>query len=542
MKKLLALLLALALTVSMLTVGTFATDADPNPAIVSIVPINDRQFKVAMSEEIYIGQDSFALFLAKEGVVADLTPGSSRFGGHMVPFETWATEFTWTIDGALGVTATEVISRRAEGYQVYFGMNGGLKDKGMDPTRAKDRDEYGFLPTSGLTNTTHSIHAIEVTESFKSLSVRSIKMISDERLVIEFTEPLAECSAAVLLGVRTQDGRAFYYSADTSITLDNHVVMAKEVKDGKLECWLVDAKEGMPSEDARNITKIIAAIEKEFPGHTVGIEFLEENNADINNNGVLEQVKSVNGALLGGTSNRSGRDNVVAGVSLATVGDTVCYSVAEALEKAEAGDEIKLLANVTVSDSLLVVDADVTLDLNGHTLRANNVMAFGDIIDSTDGEGKLVAAENARVILNTENTAMPLYDTDGYRFFTYTLASAGTVAQADAVKFGVQLTFTNTDAYALLAQDANAKIEMGLLVTKDEKVTDLTFTFSRATLSKYEEAWKNRTDLTKTPTMVLTVSGLNGISAITCTPGIYHDTTTVCQVGAPLTYPQVVTE
>ena len=204
------------------------------------------------------------------------------------------------------------------------------------------------------------------------------------------------------------------------------------------------------------------------------------------------------------------------------------------------GQTIVLNDDVTVKDTLFVLDAGVVLDLNGHELSVNNVLAFGDIIDSTEGIGKLVRNQNARVILNAENSAMPLYDTNGYRFFTYTLASAGPKnGTTDSVQFGVQLTFANTDAYALLATDAATTVEMDLTVTKGDNVTDLVFTFKQGTLEQYNDSWNNRTDLTKTPTLVLTVSGIEGVDSISCTPGIYQATTTVYQIGSTLTYPEI---
>ena len=178
--------------------------------------------------------------------------------------------------------------------------------------------------------------------------------------------------------------------------------------------------------------------------------------------------------------------------------------------------------------------------INGNVLAFKFVLNFGDIIYSTEGTGKLVPAQNARVILNTENLAMPLYDTNGYRFFTYTLASAGPKnGTTDSVQFGVQLTFANTDAYALLATDAATTVEMDLTVTKGDNVTDLVFTFKHGTLEQYNDSWNNRTDLTKTPTLVLTVSGIEGVDSISCTPGIYQATTTVYQIGSTLTYPEI---
>lgn len=193
-----------------------------------------------------------------------------------------------------------------------------------------------------------------------------------------------------------------------------------------------------------------------------------------------------------------------------------------------------------------MVPAGVTLDLNGHALETNILMSFGYVIDGTDGEGKLVTSNTASSVVHIQpnNPDMPLYDTDGYRFFTYTLTGAGPKdGTANSVKFGAQLTFENTDAYALMANGGGAVLDMKLAVTVGEKVTNLTYTFSSSVLKKYQGAWTNPDrDTTKTPTLVLSVSGIAGISKISCTPHMYSTTTFASQTGSELIYQVSVAE
>lgn len=213
----------------------------------------------------------------------------------------------------------------------------------------------------------------------------------------------------------------------------------------------------------------------------------------------------------------------------------------EQLEKAKDGDTVTLFADEKITEKVLVLPAGVTLDLNGHVLTVANLMSFGDIIDSTQGAGKVTLTQDSRMILNPNNSALPLYDADGYRFFAYELTAAGPKMRTqDAVSFGVQLIFTNNKAYELLTLDDDIAVKMTLSVMREAKETEFVFTFDRSTLSAYEAAWKDRTDLTKIPTLVLTVSGIEDVQTISCTPSIAHAAATVQQRGTVLTYSNLI--
>lgn len=538
------MLLALSLMVSMLAIGAVATD-DANPTITSAVAINDTQFKITTSEPVTVkNTGTFALFLAKNGVVDNLNERSNaqyketgtRYGGTMSPANTATTEFTWTIN--TGVNATDAIENAiAAGYEVYFGLNGNASTGMIDVSRAVDSEGKGFVPNLDDNHATHGIYGVKV-DAYKPNTITSVKLINNTQIEIEFAAPVTACTDSLFLCLLDKNG--VIQNSDADSDLDNHTSMDFEITDGKLVCELRSDHPGM-SEDGKNITKFIALAEAKYPNYVAGIAFLEPTNAEINNSGLMENITDANDIPLKATGlwGATTRDTCTAVISagVAKVNGTPYFTLDEAMQNATAGDEIDLLDDVTVADKVFVLDADVTLDLNGNELAVNNVMTFGDIIDSTEGTGKLVPAQNARVILNTENLAMPLYDTNGYRFFTYTLASAGPKnGTTDSVQFGVQLTFANTDAYALLAKDVTTTIKLALAVTKDDKVTNLTFIFKQGTLEQYKDAWNNRTDLTKTPTLVLTVSGIEGVDSISCTPSISQSATTVIRTGSALFY------
>ena len=95
--------------------------------------------------------------------------------------------------------------------------------------------------------------------------------------------------------------------------------------------------------------------------------------------------------------------------------DTYFKTLSEALAAADAGDTVQLAADCT--EGYVLVAPGVTLDLNGHTLTADYVVAFGeaDVIDSLRA-GLLKVAQN-NVVLDEGNAYVPVWNTvDGYTF------------------------------------------------------------------------------------------------------------------------------
>lgn len=201
----------------------------------------------------------------------------------------------------------------------------------------------------------------------------------------------------------------------------------------------------------------------------------------------------------------------------AVVGDTAYESVAAAVEAADAGETVSLLKDAVNEGPVFVLDTDVNLDLNGHTLTAENFMAFGHVTDSTDGEGKLIIGKDKYTDLLADNAAMPLYDTDGYRFFDYEfLYEQRASGNADANKYYVRLGFNKAKAYELLAADANADLNIGvnLTIVKDGQTKHVNYVFSDQTIDAYAE---QSADITKTKAIILTVSGISSLGEVDLT-------------------------
>ena len=311
MKKLVSLLLALTLMVSMAHTGIVAA-ATSDPTITAAVAINDTQFKITTSEAITVKNAScFALFVAKNGAVPNLNERDGRFGGTISPSNTAATEFIWTIN-ANGNATQSIKAALAEGHKVYFGLNGAISAGMVDTARAVDAQGKGFVPNLAV-NHSHGIYAVEVS-AFGPNTVKSVTLLNDYRLEIEFAKPLTSFAGAVLFGVLNTAGTGIYNS-DPNSSLDDHAVMTYEIKNGKMECWLSSDKAGM-SGDGKNIAKFMAAVETVYPDHSAGIALLESNVDSIKNTGALEQAVSEDGSFLGGTGVMAGRDICAAAITV----------------------------------------------------------------------------------------------------------------------------------------------------------------------------------------------------------------------------------
>lgn len=382
MRKIISLLLAVALMVSIFTVGIEATDT--NPVIIRAVAINDTQFKITTSEEVTVLKDlCFALFIEKDGKVLNLTEGAGRYGGKINPLNTPTTEFTWTIDA--GGNATSVISAAlAAGQKVYLGLNGTSASGAtgiVNTDRAVDNYGNGFKGNLTLSSGPNALYGVEV-NAVDPNEIVSVKAISDYKLEISFVKPLASFAGSVMFGVLNTAGTDIYNS-DPNSDLDTHAVMKYEVQEGgKLICWLDSNKAGM-SEDGKNITKFIAAAKEVYPDHPAGIVLLERNENDIKDTGYLEEVVAEDGTSLKGSIKRSKRDAVAA-----AIGEV--YESARLESASRINDfslKIQFNKEVTVDNSSGGGFGIVALDENGEVLYDTNHsdMRYGGTVDKETG-------------------------------------------------------------------------------------------------------------------------------------------------------------
>lgn len=162
---------------------------------------------------------------------------------------------------------------------------------------------------------------------------------------------------------------------------------------------------------------------------------------------------------------------------------TLYTTLKAALNAATTGQTVQLLSDVT-ADSILI-GSGVTLDLNGHQLTCNEFSGIGNIIDATEGEGKLVPNSVDSFIPTTKNPSLAIWDTDGYRFYSYTLDQYDTGYHVNAdgsVMFCLTLTFENAEAWGKLNTDDNSVTVAFVSNLKDEEGNTIRFQFKDATV------------------------------------------------------------
>ena len=193
----------------------------------------------------------------------------------------------------------------------------------------------------------------------------------------------------------------------------------------------------------------------------------------------------------------------------------VYTDLSDGLKEAVSRETVILLAET--AEELVLVPAGVTFDLNGHVVEANNVLSFGIVKDSAETVGGIkIDKETTKAFtkLQPENGGyLPIYDTrDGmYKFFEYKLVNAGAKQNGSAVKFGFQITFTNTDAYGVLAETGYSGITLTAMVSwTDMSVPGIEYQFDYAEIQEY--AASKAVAPSKNYVVFLSISGLENLA------------------------------
>ena len=202
----------------------------------------------------------------------------------------------------------------------------------------------------------------------------------------------------------------------------------------------------------------------------------------------------------------------------------------DAANAAKAGT-VALLKNVT-TQSHIHVSAGVTLDLAGHELDATEFefTAFGDVVDSTEGEGLLKVAQGSTLIQSS--ASLPIYDTEqnGYRLFGYQFKSERTYPETvtnNQMGFYFQLTFTNRSAWSLLntaAETHGIKLSADLQITGVEGSAKVPF--AQATIQEVAEQIVDKGDPQENKFFWIIVTSMNKLqdgAQLCVTPRIASD-------------------
>ncbi len=199
-------------------------------------------------------------------------------------------------------------------------------------------------------------------------------------------------------------------------------------------------------------------------------------------------------------------------------------TLAEALAAAEAYNdkEVTLVKDVTDTSVAVMVPAGVTLNLNGKYLTAKNILSFGDVIDSTEGEGGIKISNDTKkafTILQPENTMLPIYDaTNGcYRFFSYEVVNgnfkAGDVNSSGKfveyenaedvkrVRFGYWIKFNTLKAYEILKNSDNSGLELSISLQVDNGVV-FNYVFDNKYIKQYANVVYEKVTDTEEPVSI----------------------------------------
>ena len=205
---------------------------------------------------------------------------------------------------------------------------------------------------------------------------------------------------------------------------------------------------------------------------------------------------------------------------------------------AKAGT-VALLQDV-VASTYVHVSAGVTLDLAGHELKATDFNAFGDVVDSTEGEGLLKLQEGSYGI-RENNPSLPIYDSTagGYRLYTYQYKElyAYEVAGQNTVQFWFELRFDNTDAWKLLASGATHGLRISSKYRFSEADGWTELLFNDAVIQKVAKLVVNDGRTQDEIGFYLNVTSIDllGERTMSVMPKLYTATDVTCEAGV-MTY------
>ncbi len=197
--------------------------------------------------------------------------------------------------------------------------------------------------------------------------------------------------------------------------------------------------------------------------------------------------------------------------SAASIDEIFYQTLEEAFAAAEEGDTIVLRADFEGGFASLIIDENITFDLNGHSIKAGYVVAFkGAAIIDTKGKGKLIIAKN-KVALDTANKYyLPVYDADGYVFTTVTMRGMW-LPEAEIATYAFSPIFDEIihDALAAGAENSATKVVVRLswvgatydavqdYVYLDTAVADVMESYGKTVQNDYDLAFLAAMD--KTP-------------------------------------------
>ena len=195
-------------------------------------------------------------------------------------------------------------------------------------------------------------------------------------------------------------------------------------------------------------------------------------------------------------------------------------TVAKAILAAQAGETVALIRDV--EEEMASVLTDVTLDLNGHTLTAEYVTCFGDIIDSSIGNTGLLKVSRSRILIQKGNAQLPVKDGEGYRFVEVLNFNK---KMKEETKFVFQPLFEE-GAHALLltgkeATGVSVMVRVSWTQTQGTRTQD--FEYNDSYVQDFINSFNTKEEGKYGQQLTLTLNGASSIDNLTFTAVVISD-------------------
>lgn len=208
----------------------------------------------------------------------------------------------------------------------------------------------------------------------------------------------------------------------------------------------------------------------------------------------------------------------------ATIGETGYPTVKAALNAAEEGETVKLLADCAIAD---LKNPLCNIDLNGKTLTVyGDMTTVAAVSDSSEGNTGILKV-TGKMNLAGDQAQLPLYDAaaGGYGLYSFAWGednqSEAVANNANARKFWFQLFFDNAKAYALIASGTSGLsigIDMKWGEGEDDCASCVFVDKTDKTAAAFAAGWGAFMQTAENPWLYVTVQ--NAVEGMTVTPVI----------------------
>ena len=160
----------------------------------------------------------------------------------------------------------------------------------------------------------------------------------------------------------------------------------------------------------------------------------------------------------------------------------------EAIQSALSGDTVVLLKDVETY--YLAVPVAVGFDLNGFELTAEYVASFGNVVDSSQNNTGYLKVSREKILLQKNNSQLPVRDQDGYRFVE--IRKINRRYESEIYKIAFQPLFKESGHGYLMQGTELSGITVGVRVSwqTDQGPRTQTFAYKDTHIKQFIESYK----------------------------------------------------